>query len=208
MGRQAGIQIASISDKVETLDDISQIKVMLQDLKAETEDKSETFDDIGKIKVMLEDLKAENEDKSETLDDISRIRIMLEDLRAESQDNSDSAELVDALSLIFDKQAKRIASLEAKLDRLIVDATINSRSNKIDLSPMEDTLNKFLAAINDKMLIQQSKINSVEEKLAEVVSLVDNKDTAQLTKKVGGMDKQLAKLNKSIEKIASNVVEK
>lgn len=205
---KAGIQIASISDKVETLDDISQIKVMLQDLKAETEDKSETLDDIGKIKVMLEDLKAENEDKSETLDDIGRIRIMLEDLRAESQDNSDSAELVDALSLIFDKQAKRIASLEAKLDRLIVDATINSRSNKIDLSPMEDTLNKFLAAINDKMLIQQSKINSVEEKLAEVVSLVDNKDTAQLTKKVGGMDKQLAKLNKSIEKIASNVVEK
>ena len=31
---------------------------------------------------------------------------------------------------------------------------------------------------------------------------------AQLTKKVGGMDRQIAKLNKSIEKIASHVVEK
>ena len=30
----------------------------------------------------------------------------------------------------------------------------------------------------------------------------------QLTKKVGGMDRQIAKLNKSIEKIASHVVEK
>ena len=181
---KASIQIASISDKVETLDEISQIKVM------------------------LEDLKAESQDNSETLDDISRIKIMLEDLRAESQDNSESAELVDALSLIFDKQAKRIAALEAKLDRLIVDSTINSRSNKLDITPIEDTLNKFLAAINDRMLVQQAKINSVEEKLEEVVSLVDNKDTAQLTKKVGGMDRQLAKLNKSIEKIASNVVEK
>ena len=58
------------------------------------------------------------------------------------------------------------------------------------------------------MSSQQLKISSLEEKLEEVVSLVDNKDTEQLTKKVGGMDRQLAKLKKSIEKIASNVVEK
>ena len=58
------------------------------------------------------------------------------------------------------------------------------------------------------MLSQKDKINSLETKLEEVVSLMDNKDTEQLTKKVGGMDRQLAKLNKSIEKIASNVVEK
>ena len=62
--------------------------------------------------------------------------------------------------------------------------------------------------MEDKFVSQQDKINSLETKLEEVVSLVDNKDTAQLTKKVGGMDRQLAKLNKSIEKIASNVVEK
>ena len=147
-------------------------------------------------------------DKVETLDDIGQIKVMLEDLRAEAQDNSESAELVDALSTVFDKQAKKIASLEAKLDRMIVDSTINSKSNKLDLSPIEETLNKFLVAIDDRMLLQQAKINSLDEKLEEVVSLVDNKDTAQLTKKVGGMDKQLAKLNKSIEKIASNVVEK
>ena len=40
------------------------------------------------------------------------------------------------------------------------------------------------------------------------MSLVDSKDTTQLTKKVGGMDRQIAKLNKSIEKIASHVIEK
>ena len=147
-------------------------------------------------------------DKVETLDDIGQIKVMLEDLRAESQDNSESAELVDALSAVFEKQSKRIASLEAKLDRMIVDSTINSKSNSLDLKPIEDTLNKFLVAIDDKMILQQAKIKSLDEKLEEVVSLVDNKDTAQLTKKVGGMDKQLAKLNKSIEKIASNVVEK
>ena len=147
-------------------------------------------------------------DKVETLDDIGQIKVMLEDLKAEAEDNTDSVELIEALSNVFDKQAKRISSLEAKLDRVIVETTISNKNNKIDLSPFEDTLNKFLVAIDDKMAQQQSKIDSLEEKLEEVVSKIDPKDTAQLTKKVGGMDRQIAKLNKSIEKIASHVVEK
>jgi hypothetical protein len=147
-------------------------------------------------------------DKVETLDEISQIKTMIEDLKASAQDDSESAELVDALSAVFDKQTKRISSLEAKLDRMIVDSTINNIRPDVDITPIEDTLNRFLVAMDDKMSAQQAKINSLEEKLEEVMTLVDNKDTAQLTKKVGGMDKQLAKLNKTIEKIASNVVEK
>ena len=134
---------------------------------------------------------------------------LLEDLKAEAEDNSDSVELIEALSNVFDKQAKKISSLEAKLDRVIIETTINNKnSNKIDMTPFEETLNRFLVAIDDKMVSQQDKINSLETKLEEVMSLIDQKDTAQLTKKVGGMDKQIAKLNKSIEKIASHVVEK
>ena len=147
-------------------------------------------------------------DKVETLDDIGQIKVMLEDLKAEAEDNSESTELIEALSNVFDKQTKRISSLEAKLDRVIVETTINNKNNKIDMSPFETTLNKFLVAIDDRMSEQQDKINSLESKLAEVMTLIDPKDTAQLTKKVGGMDRQIAKLNKSIEKIASHVVEK
>ena len=146
-------------------------------------------------------------DKVETLDDIGQIKIMLEDLRAESHDSTNSNELVEALEAVFEKQAKRIASLEAKIDKIIVNSNVNSKNSKAN-KPIEDTLNKFLSAIGDNITAQQEKINSLESKLEEVVSLIDNKDTIQLTKKVGGMDRQLAKLNKSIEKIASNVVEK
>lgn len=147
-------------------------------------------------------------DKVETLDDIGQIKVMLEDLKAEAEDNSDSAELIEALSNVFDKQAKKIASLEAKLDRVIVETTINNKNNKIDMSPLEETLNRFLVAIDDKMSSQQDKINSLESKLEDVAAMFNPKDTAQLTKKVGGIDRQIAKLNKSIEKIASHVVEK
>ena len=147
-------------------------------------------------------------DRVETLDEIGQIRVMLEDLKAQASDNSEANELIEALGNIFEKQAKKISSLEAKLDRIIVETNINNKNNKIDLSPMESTLNKFLVAMDDKLSSQQSKINSLESKLEEVMSVVDNNDTSQLTKKVGGMDRQIAKLNKSIEKIASHVVEK
>ena len=147
-------------------------------------------------------------DKVDTLDDIGQIKVMLEDLRAEANDNSYAEEIVSSIENVFEKQAKKISSLEAKLDKIIVASNINSKKLNTDIKPIEDTLNKFLTSLEDKILSQQDKINSLEMKLEEFVSLVDNKDTAQLTKKVGGMDRQLAKLNKSIEKIASNVVEK
>ena len=147
-------------------------------------------------------------DKVETLDDIGQIKVMLEDLKAEAEDNTDSTELIEALSNVFEKQAKRISSLEAKLDRVIVETTINNKNNKIDMSPLEETLNRFLVAMDDKMASQQTKIDMLETKLEEAMALINPKDTQQLTKKVGGMDRQIAKLNKSIEKIASHVVEK
>jgi len=147
-------------------------------------------------------------DKIETLDDIGQIKVMLADLKAEAEDNSENVELVEALGNVFDKQAKKISSMETKIDKLIVENTINSQKNKLDLKPMEDTLNKFLAAIGDKISSQQEQINSLESTLEKILAQMEEKDTAQLTKKVGGMDKQIAKLNKSIEKIVSNAAGK
>ena len=142
--------------------------------------------------------------KVETLDDISQIKDMLAELKAGAEDNTESVELIEALGDVFDKQAKKISTLEKKLDKIIVETTVN---NKVDFSSMEDTLNKFLVAMEEKLSTQQDKISSLEEKLMSIASLADSKETAQLTKKVGGMDKQIAKLNKSIEKIAAHVIE-
>ena len=147
-------------------------------------------------------------DKVETLDDIGQIKAMLMDIKEGSEDNSETVELIEALGEVFDKQTKRISALETKLDKIIVETTINNKNNKLDLTPFESTLNSFLVAIDEKMTTQQDKINSLEAKLESIMSSFDEKDTQQLTKKVGGMDRQIAKLNKSIEKIASYVVEK
>ena len=147
-------------------------------------------------------------DKVETLDDIGQIKLMLADLKAEAEDNSDNVELIETLGNVFDKQAKKISALETKLDKMIVDNTVSKKASKLDTKPIEDTLNKFLASIGKTISSQQEKIDSLEEKLEKVVDILGDKNSAQLTKKVGGMDRQIAKLNKSIEKIASYVVEK
>ena len=147
-------------------------------------------------------------DSVETLDEIGQIKLMLADMKANSEDNTEAVELVETLGVVFDKQAKRISSLETKLDKIIVETTISNKNSKIDMTPFEETLNKFLVAMDEKLASQQLKIDSLESKLEGMSSLLDNKDTATLSKKVGGMDRQIAKLNKSIEKIASHVVEK
>ena len=108
--------------------------------------------------------------------------------------------------MVFDKQGKRIKSIETKLDRILVENAV--RENKVDISPMENTLNKFLLLLDEKFTSQQEKVNALEAKVDAVMSLIDTKGMEQLTKKVGGMDRQIAKLNKSIEKIASHVIEK
>ena len=146
--------------------------------------------------------------KIETLDDIEQIKAMLLDIKEGAEDNSETVELIEALGNVFDKQTKRISALETKLDKIIVETTINNKNNKLDLTPFETTLNSFLVAIDEKMSTQQDKINSLELKLETIMNSFGEKNTQQLTKKVGGMDKQIAKLNKSIEKIASYVVEK
>ena len=91
--------------------------------------------------------------------------------------------------------------------------TLTDPNNIIGLTPSVGTYElKVKYANYDEVdisiIVVPKEIDILESKLGEVLDLVDGNDTAQLTKKVGGMDRQIAKLNKSIEKIASHVVEK
>ena len=145
-------------------------------------------------------------DKVESLDEIGQIKDILIDLKNGSEENATDAEIADAISFVFEKQNKKMSSIETKLDKLIVSDTIKNSNS--ESSAIEKTLNKFLVAMDEKFTAQQDKINALESALDSVMNMLDEKDTAQLTKKVGGMDRQIAKLNKSIEKIASHVIEK
>jgi len=141
-------------------------------------------------------------DKVDTLDEIGEIKTLISDMKA--QDDVENEELAEVLGSVFTKQTKRISSLEKKLDKIIVETTINKQP---DLTPMENTLNKFLVAMDEKISGQQEKINILESKLESVMSILAEKDSQLISKKVGSMDKQIAKLSKNIEKLTSHVIE-
>ena len=112
------------------------------------------------------------------------------------------------VSFYLHEPQKSINEDKPVVEEDFVETTINNQNNKLDTTPLEETLNKFLAAMDEKISAQQARIDSLEAKLEDVVQILEDKDTSTLTKKVGGMDRQIAKLNKSIEKLASHVVEK
>ena len=62
-------------------------------------------------------------------------------------------------------------------------------------------------SIEEKFNAQQDRIDNLEDKLNRLMELVEANDNTQITKKITSVDKQLAKLNKSIERLTFYVDE-
>ena len=62
-------------------------------------------------------------------------------------------------------------------------------------------------SIEEKFNVQQDKIDMLEDKINRLTELVEANDNTQITKKISSVDRQLAKLNKSIERLTSYVDE-
>ena len=111
------------------------------------------------------------------------------------------AEWVDCAGVSLSNITDRLNSLE-KLDN-IEDVKMMIREidipNQIDSSVFENIEEQFVA--------QQLRIDTLESKLDKLMELVESNDNTQITKKITSVDKQLAKLNKSIERLTSYVDE-
>ena len=119
----------------------------------------------------------------------------------------------------------RIKRLE-QIEKMESDGTFDLLPKKevIKIKKEYDKLNKYLRGIREmKKLMPQSasvigvlerkfeeqeeRLASMEEKLNEFMESFDAKGDGELAKKINNIDKQLAKLNKSIEKVTSYVDE-
>jgi len=95
--------------------------------------------------------------------------------------------------------AEWIDSAGAKIED-ISETLEELKSSRPDDSAVLDMLGK-------KFEDQQNRINSLEEKLEQLLDAMDSRDNLQMTKKITNIDKQLTKLNKSIERLTSYVDE-
>ena len=75
------------------------------------------------------------------------------------------------------------------------------------LKDTDENKDSMLDLLEQKFELQQNRIDELELKLDKVLGMLDNDDNDQLSKKINSIDKQLSKLNKSIERLTSYVDE-
>ena len=66
---------------------------------------------------------------------------------------------------------------------------------------------KILLSAKGEIDMKQDKVSELEDKINKLTELVEANDNTQITKKISSVDRQLAKLNKSIERLTSYVDE-
>ena len=95
--------------------------------------------------------------------------------------------------------------------------TIWADSAEEKLSDVSETLNKLkksmpsneavLDELETKFAKQQQRIEALEEKLDELLSISGDNGSSNVSKKLTDIDKQLTRLNRSIERLTSYVDE-
>ncbi|MBQ6517036.1 hypothetical protein IJI31_07660 [bacterium] len=113
----------------------------------------------------------------------------------------------------------KFENLEASVDNLSENikyiAENNNSSQNMDelkniiyeLKNSDENKDSMLDLLEQKFENQQNRIDELEMKLDKLLGILDNNDNEQLNKKIGSIDKQLSKLNKSIERLTSYVDE-
>ena len=112
-------------------------------------------------------------------------------------------ELVDRISKTTETHAKLITNINEKIDAVENNVIENIREMK-KLMPQSGSV---IGVLERKFEEQEERLASMEEKLNEFMESFDAKGDGELGKKINNIDKQLAKLNKSIEKVTSYVDE-
>ena len=95
--------------------------------------------------------------------------------------------------------------------------TIHAGDTDEKLSDISDTLDKLkksmpsneavLDELETKFAKQQQRIEALEDKLDELIAISSDKDSSSVSKKLNDIDKQLTRLNRSIERLTSYVDE-
>lgn len=112
--------------------------------------------------------------------DIDSVKLSIAEIKKNMPKKSDTEEILDALSEKFEQQQAKIDTLEKQIEQL---------------------------STKEAPVISKDDLKSVLEEILSQVEPLDKKFDVKLTKKVDSIDKQLAKLTKSIEKVTSYVDE-
>ena len=156
-------------------------------------------------------------DKLNNTEDINDIKLSLEELRTAS-----------SVKFELDAQSEKIDGMESKLNVIIESLEPTFQNQQERMQALERKVNRIVDFFEPAFTKQQERINKLEsmlDKILDVVSsdngygntldrldriseIISSKDDTQLVKKLTSFEKQISKLNKSVEKLTTYANEK
>lgn len=156
-------------------------------------------------------------DKLSNTEDINEIKTSLEELRSST-----------SVKFELDAQSEKIDAMESKLNVIIESLEPTFQNHQERMQALERKINRIVDFFEPAFTKQQERINKLEsllDKILDVVSsgngygdtidkldriseIVTAKDDTQLVKKLTSFEKQITKLNKSVEKLTTYANEK
>ena len=165
-------------------------------------------ENIDSFKLVIDDMDertrvlAESHDLSDVHNSISHIKHTLEENTNHNQVVNQS---LIAIAEWVDYAGSTLTSISDKVNKLNDIEDIKAMIRSIEMPKQFDY--SVFDSIEEKFSAQQDKIDVLEEKINRLTELVEANDNSQMNKKMTSIDRQLAKLNKSIERLTSYVDE-
>jgi len=172
-------------------------------------------DNIADFRLVINDIDERTRELTAQTD-LSSIHSNLEDLNKfvyniqnSVENNTEYNKVVNesllAIAEWVDNAGATLSSLDAKIEKIDNIEEVKKLIKNIE-KPAEFDYS-IIQTLDSKLNQQQERIDSLESKLDRILELVEANDCAPITKKLGGVDRQLAKLNKSIERLTAYVNE-
>ncbi len=156
-------------------------------------------------------------EKLNNKEDINEIKLSLEELRKAT-----------SVKFEIDAQSEKINAMETKLNVIIESLEPTFQHQQERMQALERKVNRIVDFFEPAFTTQQERINKLEsllDKILDVVSsdngygdaltrlneiseIVTAKDDSQLVKKLSSFERQISKLNKSVEKLTTYANEK
>ena len=151
-------------------------------------DKLNNSEDINEIKLSLEELRNSTSVKFEL------------DAQSEKIDTMESKlnVIIESLEPTFQHQNERMLNLERKVNRIVdfFEPAFTKQQERIN--KLESMLDKILDVVSS-----DNGFDNALDRLDRISEIVESKDDTQLVKKLTSFEKQITKLNKTVEKLTN-----
>ena len=190
-------------------EDIVSISTRTNKLLLTSENSSNLLkENLENFKLVIDDLDVRTKNLIEN-NDLSGIETSIENIERTLEGNKTYNNIVNQSLLSIaewvDCAGATLTTITQKLNKLEDIEDVKAMIRSIEMPTQFDY--SIFDNIEEKFNTQQNKIDILEEKINRLTELVEANDNSQINKKINSVDKQLAKLNKSIERLTSYVDE-